>query len=213
MNCNSSIATIVEGDGERQAVPDLLRRILFEKLCRFDVSVMKPKVAKGKPTMLRNLERFLRYALIDDCSAILVLVDSDKECPYVRATCLAGKVSTLSLRVPVAIVYANSEFESWFICNLDEGKGEKIRQRLDIPDSVIAPDDVEAISGAKEWLTRRMPRNSSYQETRDQADLVHCIDLGLTIDRSRSFRRLCRAVEELVVAIDNCVPRVTPVSE
>ncbi len=212
MNCYLKIAAIVEGDGDRQALPGLLRRILLEGLCRYDIAIMKPKVAKGKPALLKRLEQFVRYALIDECHSILVLVDADDECPYEKSTCLATEVSRLNLRVPVAIVYAKSEFETWFVCNLRDGEGARIRQRLEISEAVIAPDNVEAITGAKEWLTKRMPRNRAYQETRDQEVLVHYIDLTLTNERSRSFRRLCHAVEELVVAMDNCLATVTPAS-
>ena len=212
MKYNSSIAAIVEGDGDKSSVPGLLRRILHERLCRYDVSIIRPKVSKGKPTLLKKLEQFLKYSLIDKCNSILVLVDADEECPYIRSTCLAEKISQLDLPVPVAIVYANSEFETWFICNLHHGEGDRIRRRLEIPDRIVAPANAEAIRGAKEWLTSRMPRSRSYQETRDQEVLVHYIDLALTHERSRSFRRLCHAVEELVVAMDSCLPTVTPAS-
>lgn len=123
---------------------------------------------------------------------------------------LSEGIDALNLPVPVAVVYAKREFESWFICNLVEGGGAQIRQRLGISESIIAPVDVEEIADAKGWLTSRMPQNRSYQETRDQEVLVHYIDLELTFKRSRSFRRLCDAVHELIVAIDNCTPTVTP---
>lgn len=212
MTHDINIAAIVEGDGEKSSLPGLLRKILYERLCRYDVQVVRPKVAKGKPALLKKLNQLLHYALIDKCRSILVLIDADEECPYNRSTCVARRISQLNLPVPVAIVYAKSEFETWFICNLQYGKGDRIREILEIPDSIIAPANPESIRGAKEWLTNRMPRNRSYQETRDQETLVHHIDLTLTHDQSRSFRRLCHAVEELVSAMDSCDATVTPAS-
>ena len=38
MNDNLSIVVIVEGDGEVEAAPGLIRRILWERLFRYDIS-------------------------------------------------------------------------------------------------------------------------------------------------------------------------------
>jgi hypothetical protein len=50
----------------------------------------------------------------------------------------------------------------------------------------------------------------SYKPTEDQADLTYYIDLKLVQSKSRSFRRLCHAVEELIEAVDNGLATVTP---
>ena len=210
MNENTRIVAIVEGDGELKAVPDLLRRILWERLCRFDIVAKKPKVASGKPNLLKKFERFLEYAILDGCDAILVLLDADEECPFQQVHHLTVRAAALNLVVPVAIVYANSEYETWFISNLTECTGESIRTRLGIPKSVNAPEDVENIRSAKGWLQEHMPNDRGYKETEDQEDLTHHIGFDLTHSRSRSFRRLCHAVYELVNAIDQGSHGVTP---
>ena len=76
--------------------------------------------------------------------------------------------------------------------------------------SVNAPDNVEDIRGAKEWISRRMPSGRRYKETSDQENLTPYIDFDLAHFRSRSFRRLCHAVEELVDAIDAESLIITP---
>ena len=205
-----SIVAIVEGDGESLAVPSLLRRILGERLCRYDISTKKPKVAHGKPNLLKSFEKFLRYAVLDGCSAILVLVDADDECPVEQVRSLTARATALNLDVPVAIVYAKSEYEAWFISSLSACTGEPIRTRLGLPTSAVAPGHVEDIPKAKKWLEDRMPGNMGYKETEDQALLTHHIDLDLTHNRSRSFRRFCHAVDELVFAIDHSSRIVTP---
>ena len=210
MKENPSIISIVEGPGERRAFPGLVRRILHERLSRFDVSIMQAKVANGKPSLLKNIEQWLRYARLEHADAILVLIDADEECPYEKAGCIARRASTLNLDVPVSVVYAKAEYETWFICSLSCDKGGPIRERLDIHQSINMPKDVEDIRGAKEWLNSKMPRDRAYQATADQEPLTYHIDLDLTHRRSRSFRRLCHAVEELVWALDNCVTIVTP---
>ena len=212
MKHNLSIIAIVEGDGDKLAVPGLLRRILQERLCRYDISVVRPKVAGGKSTLLKKLKNLLRYSILENCDAILVIVDADKECPYEEAICVAAKVSGLNLNVPVAVVYAKAEYETWFICNLVPNKGMRIRNRLGISADVIAPRNAEEITGAKGWLTRYMPYGRAYRETQDQEKLTYYIDLNLTHSTSRSFQRLCHAVEELVDAIDDCSTGVTPLT-
>ena len=151
------------------------------------------------------------YAIDENADGILALVDADDECPVEEARVLADRASALNLGVPVAVVYAKSEYETWFIGSLSEGTGDGIRSRLNIASSVNAPENFEDIRGAKEWLKGRMSRNQGYTETLDQAGLTYHIDMELVHRRSRSFRRLCHAVEEMVGAIDRAEAVVTPV--
>lgn len=210
MNQRLNIAAIVEGDGDVEAVPGLLRRILGERLLRYDIQATKPKPAHGKPNLLKKFEQFLQYAVIDNCDAILVILDADEECPMSEARTLATRAAALNLKVPVAIVYAKSEYETWFIASLSECTGAAIRARLGIPHTEHPPDNLENIRGAKGWLNEKMPGDRAYKETEDQGPLTYHIDLDLTHLRSRSFRRLCHAVDGLVDAIDQRLVAVTP---
>lgn len=210
MSNSPSIVTIIEGYGEEKAAPRLVRRILHERLCRFDISRLGAKRANGKPDLLKRLEIFLRYVIIDNFDAVLVLLDAEEDCPFQEIVTLVDRVVALNLSIPVAVVYAKSEYETWFISNLSENRGGGIRARLNISHSVNAPESVEYIRGAKEWLERHMPVDQGYKETADQEPLTHHIDLDLAYSRSRSFRRLCHAIEELVDAIDNSTRAVTP---
>ena len=200
----------MEGPGDKDAVPELLRRILWERLDRYDVLASQAIAANGKPNLIRNLKRFLRYAVIKRCDAILVVLDADRDCPRNLALNLAVEASALNLNVPVAIVCCRHEYETWFICNLTDTNGDGIRNRLALSSSLTGPTDVETLSGAKQWLTHHMPGDRIYKETSDQVNLTHQIDLTLTHDRSRSFRRMCHAVEELIRATDKYVSNITP---
>ncbi len=206
-----SIVPVVEGPGDREAAPVLLRKVLAERLTRHDITIKRPKSANGKPRLVRDLERFLRYAVVErDCGAILVLLDADDECPKQEVARLAKRAAALGLQVPVAIVYAKHEYETWFIASLDSPSGEQIRNRLVLPAATSFTGDVEEKSGAKSWLTHHMPAAKAYKPTTDQAALSQFIHLDHTHDRSRSFRRLCHAVEELVAAIDDVTSPVMP---
>ena len=210
MNGGLSIVVVVEGTGEVKSAPGLIRRVLWERLGRYDIPRIGAVKASGKLDLVNNLEQRLGIAMSEGPDAILVLVDADDECPVEAVGSLVDRASALNLGVPVAVVYAKCEYEAWFISSLSEGTGEGIRARLSIASSVNAPEDVEGIRGAKEWLEGRMPQNQKYRETRDQEPLTHHIDLELAHRRSRSFRRLCHAVEELVSGIDESEAVVTP---
>ena len=210
MQENPIIVAIVEGDGEERAVPQLIRNILGERLLRYDIAVPRPIVAKGEGTFDKKAEQFLRYAIKAGCDGILVLMDADSNCPYDKARNISLRASTLGLHVPTVVVYAKSEYETWFISSLSAHAGDGIRDRLGLDQSVNAPDNVEDIRGAKEWLTRHMQFGRRYKETTDQEHLTPHIDFGLTHSRSRSFRRLCHAVEELVDAMDGNSLIITP---
>ena len=190
-----------------KAAPGLIRRILGDRLGRYDIPYIRTIRANGKPDLVKRLEIHLRRAAVRRPDAILVLVDADDECPVEAVGSLVDRASALDLGVSVAVVYAKSEYEAWFISSLSEGTGEGIRSRLNISPSVNAPEDAENIRGAKEWLRTR---GRGYGETEDQEPLTHHIDMDLTYSRSRSFRRLCHAVDELVGAIDGSEVVVTP---
>ncbi len=151
-----------------------------------------------------------RYALLDGADAVIVVVDADTDCPRELATNLAARVVNLNLSAPVTIVCPKSEFEAWIIASLSEELGDEIRNRLCIENSVVGPDNPENVRNAKRWLNDRMPRDRTYKPTQDQEKLTYYISLDLVHDRSRSFRRLCHAMEELVEALDENVSGVTP---
>ena len=210
MVTSHSIMAIVEGPGDRDAVPALLRRILWERFDRYDIDVSRPKVTNGKPNLVKRLEDFLGYALIERCTAILILLDADRDCPAQLARELAQRAATLNLRVPTAVACAKHEYEAWFICSLSDNEEDDIRRHLGMGEPVIIPENAEDVRDAKAWITARMPNDRAYKETTDQVVLTHHVDLELVHNRSRSFRRLCHALEELVEAIDYGMLVITP---
>ena len=213
MRCAPRLIAIVEGKGEVGAIPDLLRRVLQERLSRYDIVVPKAKFTGGRQGLEKKLEQYLEYALIEQCNAIMVVVDADEDCPRTMAVQLAARAKAMVLQVPVAIVCPKPEYEVWFIAGLSNECGKEIRSRLHMAESVNAPTNVEDRGGAKDWLKRRMPKGRTYKPTQDQESLTHHIPLELVFQRSRSFRRLCHAVEELVVALDQGESLVTPLVE
>lgn len=205
------IVAVVEGIGDERALPSLIRRILHERLLRYDIGTGKSQVAKGKNNLVGKFEKFVEYAMDENPAAILVLVDADEDCPVELASSLARRAAALNVQVPIAVVCAKSEYETWFICSLSDSEGNGIRRNLGLPPSVVCPENAESIRDAKGWLTGHMPRNRRYSPRIDQDDLTHHIAIETVREKSRSFRRLCDAVRELADAVDAGASAVTPV--
>ena len=189
------IVPIVEGHGEKDAVPLLLRRILslYEK---WNWTIARP-IQVGNINKLRmKLSSFIKYALKHkDCAGILILLDLDDGCPAIEKSKLSKQINSLYIHCPVSVVFAHREYEAWFLASIEtiaKNKNNKFLKDL------IYTKDIESKRGVKEWLTSQLPSGYSYKPTVDQARFTKLIDIHLAKQRSRSFRRLCHAIEQIV---------------
>ncbi len=157
-----------------------------------------------------RLRDFLRYAQLEPrIGATIVLLDLDDGCAYREAQSLAENIRKFNLPHPVAVVFACREYEAWFLASINTIAG-----RYDLPEGLTYEGNVEARRGAKEWLTEQMPAGKTYKETIHQVSMTAHIDLDLARQNSRSFRRLCHAIEELVQAADGGIQGlVTPTDD
>jgi len=190
------IVPIVEGPGDQAAAPVLLRRLLGERMQRGDLGIASAINANGKGALVKKLEAFVGYARkTPRCAAILILLDADDDCPVELGECLAKRAEIAAYDVPTVVVCANREYENWFLASDDDFEGN--------------PDE---FGGASGWLTNKKPHGLIYRKRRDQPGLSRRIDIEVAMGNSRSFRRLCHAVEELVQFIDEGEVGVTPAS-
>lgn len=119
----------------------------------------------------------------NDCAGLLVLLDMDDDCPKVRAKDLVKRVSSFgALPFSVAIVCAKREYEAWFLAGLES-----------IHPGVRFTGDPESKRDAKGWLRKQF----GYKPTQDQSSYTRRLDISLAQERSRSFRRMLAAVDEL----------------
>lgn len=193
-----TVVPIVEGDGDAAALPQLLHRILHERFQRYDVTVAQGKSnvvkSNGRQKLEKDFDKFLRYAQIKpSCDAILILVDSDRDCPVDLRKRYIELCDQVGVLCPIEIVCAQRTFESWFIASVDTIKGFH-----GISETAVLPDGVDEIQNPKQWLSSQMPSGQSYKETIHQLSFSNRIDLELAYSRSRSFRRLCHALELLL---------------
>ena len=193
-----SIQPIVEGPGDVAAVPVLLRRLLHEAMLRPDTTVMRPVNCTGKGNLRKRIQDYISYCLGNNCDAILVLFDADSDCALELVREVCEKCRGLNLPVPIAVVCAVREYETWFLASVESAAGGQGRAEPN-PESVVNPKErLKALLGGR------------YRETEHQAGLSAKLDLDATAGTRRSFRRLRHAVEELVDAIDANTPMVSP---
>lgn len=192
---HASIASIVEGHGEMEALPALLRAVALVVAPTAALRVPRPvRVPKGRLVKSGELERAIRLAVLklEGPGAVMVLLDADDDCPATEAPRLLERARTVAGANPVAVVLAKCEYESWFLA-----AAESLRGRRGLRADLSAPAAPESIRGAKEWLSSRMASNSPYSETLDQAALTASMDVNAA-RAAPSFDKFYREVSRLI---------------
>jgi hypothetical protein len=191
------IACIVEGHGECESVPILIRRIATSFDPALAVHIPHPiRVPKSKLLKQGALEKAVELAAmqVGANGGILVLLDSDDECPAELAPNLLTRALSARHDVPSAVVLPNREFESWFLA-----AAESLRGHRGLATDLRAPTEPEAVRGAKEWLSQRI-NAGCYSSRVDQPSLTGTFNLE-DARRAPSFDKCFREVTRLLDAL------------
>lgn len=191
-----TVVPIVEGHGDVEATPVLLRRMAQEIVPDEFVAIPHPiRVKRNSVVMPGELERYVELAAskggVD--GRVLVLLDADDDCPAELAPALLDRARNARRDRDIAVVVAKIEFETWFV-----GAAASVADRLDMAVDVDAPDHPESIADPKRWLTERMPPGKTYKETRHQPSLASSFDMAQTRRTCPSFDKMWRSVEGLL---------------
>jgi hypothetical protein len=147
------IASIVEGDGEVQALPVLLRRLAAMIDPAVAVEAHPPiRLPRTKVHVLDAYERCIELAsrrVAGNAGGVLVLLDVDDGCAATLGAELCRRAEAQRPDVHVAVVLAVRELEAWFLAG-----ATSIAGRRGLPEDLGVPEEPEAIRGAKEWLQR-----------------------------------------------------------
>lgn len=200
------IIPIVEGYGEVDALPVLLRRFQEESES-FALGIGRP-IRRHRHQLVHesDVRKAVRLALLDpDCAAILIVLDADDDCPAELAPSISAWASEEAPQVPSAVVLACREFETWFLASLESLRGN-CRIRAD----AVSPVEPEAIRGAKETLESFMVPGASYSETVDQPRMAASFSFSQAYSRSRSFRKLAKAFGHLLSQVGMEIPQWPP---
>jgi hypothetical protein len=212
------IVPIVEGRGEVEAVPILLRSWLrFRRYRNVDVDLAGPVYAGGKGSItvahdMENelgIEYYVEKALLRDPlpDIIFVLLDADKECPRTLAASLLARAQALvPPDYPIGVVVAKREYEAWFLAafpsiRFRQALTELARElgfrltRHSLPRGM----DVEAIADCKKEVAKLLGLKK-YSPAEHQPALTRILPFTREMSRrSRSFRKLLKELHGLLV--------------
>jgi uncharacterized protein DUF4276 len=191
-----SIALLVEGDGEVEAVPILLRRICqaIDPLATVEI-VHRSRVPATLLLKSGGLERAIdllaRRAGTE--AKLLTLLDCEDRCPAELGPELLARARRARSDRELLVVLARREFETWFLA-----AAESLRGRRGLLPDLSPPPDPESIRDAKGWLSARMIKGRGYSAPVDQPALAKLFDLTAA-RRIASFDRLYRKMAALLL--------------
>ena len=179
---------VLEGEGDREAVPYLIRELTECKIIPTPNPFMKQTI--GCLSREGELERFTRYALMrNDADSVLFLVDTDENCAKEIIEDWVPRLKELRPVRKVGIGLFVREFEAFFLACLDSIADRYQNYGWSLDDWDVT-DDHESPRGAKERITRYMRKGRAYKETSDQARFVSAVDFDRLRGHCRSFRHL-----------------------
>lgn len=186
-----NLLPVVEGYGDAQAVPALMRNTLYANEI-FDVHVLKPYRLGELTAIKRDFPR--HYQLISgEGEPVFWVLDCDDGCAKDEVAALRTMAGNLGHLAPIEFSFVVKEYESLFLA-------ERHALVAEFPAlaNVPFPNDPEAIRGAKEWISRQLPIGIAYKPTIHQRDITVRMELGSLRASSASFRHFEKALLRLV---------------
>ena len=176
------IYPIVEGYGDVEAVPVLLRR-LRDHAGAFDIDIARPhRRTRSELAKIETLKNAVQIVLKNaDCGAVIVILDADDDCPKEMAPALDAAVKEECRFLPAGVVVANKEFEAWFLANTSV---------LIDSDAPFVGDPEGNLATQREGCRALLSPKQFYDERTDQPRFAARMDLAAAYERCRSFRRL-----------------------
>ena len=186
---------IVEGDGDLEAVPELVRRVLTDH-GRHDVKVCRAHKRGELPKVLSRFDDYLRAALLEEAPILWVMDYDCEECnDHLQHTQgLRQRVAESDSSQRVEFVFMVQEFETLFLADHETSR----RVFPDISVDLKFPVNPELVRNAKGALSKARPKGFAYKPTQHQKKLTAQLDLGRLRDRSDSFRRFEAALLRLI---------------
>jgi hypothetical protein len=176
------VGLVVEGAGDKAALPIVLRRHL-EALGDYRDVLGKPVPLHGRSKAIvpGGIEGYVATAARPGCVGVLVVLDGDDDCVAELGPDLLGRARQVT-SVPVYIALAERDFEDWVYAaaeSLEIGLGEfdpGVRGKKAIP-RALYPE--------------------AYTKPVYQPKLASRMDLVVASRRSASFARMLRCFQEL----------------
>ena len=193
-----SVGVVVEGHGEREALPILLRRIAADFCPELDLRIEEPiRHSRGRLVKEEGLKRAVGLAVLKAGGEgfLVVLIDSDDDCPKELAPTLRGWIAEARADIDFTCVLARREFEAWLLAGI-----ESLRGRRGIPLDAEVSEDPEEDANPKAHLDRLMG-SRDYSETLDQPAFAAVFDYEAAAAKSRSLRKLVLDFREQLLRV------------
>jgi uncharacterized protein DUF4276 len=195
-----TVFAIVEGHGEREAIPILLRRLATEQLGVHTLRCLPPfRLPRGKLSKADELSRAitlgrLKMRDLEGPHLVLIVMDADDGCPVDVVQGLRAQHRALLAAGRTAIVLAVREYEAWFLAaNMNEADHRNLRANTPVH------ANPEVIANPKAVFERDFLKSGyTYSETVDQPRFTSCMNL-LTAQRAPSFEKLVRDVRSAFI--------------
>lgn len=186
-----NIGAIVEGHGEVDSVPLLVRRVATERSLRYPQVLPPWRIPRSKLVKSGELEKAVELIArrVGEGGGILILIDAYDDCPAGLGPELLERARAHRPDRAIEVVLANREYEAWFLA-----AAVSLRGSGGLPADLEPPPDPEAVRDAKRWLGDRMP--NGYSPPVDQPKLTATFSL----DEARTARSYCK-LERAVAAM------------
>lgn len=169
-----SLGLVVEGPGDVEAVPLLLRRYLTLK-GNYGPALGKPVCCNGRNRALveNGLEGYVSAAAArPGCQGVLVVLDAESDLPCELGPSLLRRAEAVC-RKPVAVCLAERNFEDWLFASAETLELEGLEY-----------------SAERSGLGRiKVALAEKYVKPRWQPRLTNRMDISLACSRSRSLER------------------------
>ena len=194
------VASIVEGHGEVQAVPVLLRRIFAEVHPGAFLPMNNPIRVRAN-RFLRDDAELFKYVTLAALQAkphpqgvVLILLDCEDDCPATVGPALLARATAVRDDVPILVAFAHREFETWFMAAARSLQGIE-----GLPITMEMLSDPERTRDAKGWVSRQL--GVTYNEPNHQPLLTRHFDFQ-EASSIPSFARLHRKLRALFAPTD-----------
>jgi hypothetical protein len=168
------VAPIVEGYGDVDALPVLLRRMAPSIIVKRPIRIPRTKLLTGDGL---SHAAAIAAANVAFGGGILLVIDADKDCAAEIGPELESRLSQLVPKCLCRAVLAVREFEAWIVGG----------------DPAYNVNDADSAGDLKGRIRNQ---HGVYKETADQARLIASCDLERLSQSSRSFRRLQKIIHE-----------------
>lgn len=180
------IGLVVEGYGDRDAVPEVVRRHL-RSAGEWEIVPGKPLNAKGRGNLTKDgqLEKFVRQAVREPgAGGVLVVLDAESDPACELGPALLERAADAAAPLPARVCLAVRKFENWIAAS-------------DLHEPVWAPGEAGYEAGGADTAIRAWSPTGVYAKTAMQAGFAARLDLSIVRERCPSFQRLLVRVDEL----------------